>query len=334
MVVLALILPFFNRKQPELKNRFLILFSGLLHGFFVIRGGGDFMHGRFLLLSFLLLALSLPGTFGRLVDKTRARRMIFIAVCLSLFFLSFTVTPVQKRGKKFNYGISDERSFYYKDRFLPLRHLFTDTMILMWKTIGANYHDLAEEAKLNVRIAYKDIGFTGYYAGPRVYALDELGLTNPIVSRITLTRRRQPGHEKKAPFGYLILRRLTFRDTPFSLWNEAASTRYGVLWDLSSKTLYRLDFALPENFKERLDSRVAEFLRGMDESKIPERADFLFFLKQFWYPYAPEESQKIFQLKYQEDIIDRFSESSRWIQKNKKTIDSHLPHIQGPLAPG
>jgi arabinofuranosyltransferase len=333
IAVLALVMLVLNRRKPDLTNRLLVLFSGLLHGFFVIRGGGDFMHGRFLLPSFLLLTLSLSGTFDRFVEKKRILKNAMIVFCLALFFFSYIVIPVQKRGQNFNYGISDERSFYYKDRFIPFRYLFTDTMIMMWKTIGINYHNLAERAKLNVRIAYKNVGFTGFYAGPQVYVLDELGLTDPIISRIELTERRRPGHEKSAPFGYLILRELTFRDTPFVLWNEAADTRYGVLWDLSSKTLQKLDFALPEGFKQRLDSRVAEFLRGMKEGELPEQADFLFFLKRFWYPYASKENRNIFQLVYQEDIIDRFSESSRWIQKNEKNIDIQLAHIQGILTP-
>jgi arabinofuranosyltransferase len=334
LIILALFLPVLNRRQPDLKNRLFILFSGLLHGFFVIRGGGDFMHGRFLLPAFLLLTLSLTGVFDRFVEKKRILKNAMIAFCLFLFFFSYSTIPIQKRGQNFNYGISDERSFYYKDQFIPLRYLFTDTMIMMWKTIGINYHDLSERAKLNIRIAYKNVGFTGFYAGPQVYVLDELGLTDPMVSRIVLAKRRRPGHEKSAPFGYLMLRRLTFEDTPFAVWNEVADTHYGVLWDLSSKTLQRLDFALPANFKERIDSRIVEFLRGMKEGELPEQADFLFFLKQFWYPYASKENRNFFKHKYQEDFIDRFAESSRWIQKNEKIIDIQLAHIQGPLTPG
>ncbi len=332
VIALALVMPLMNIKQPEVKNRLLILISGLLHGFFVIRGGGDFMHGRFLLPAFLLITLSLSGAFDRFVERKRMLKNALISICLILFFISFYTIPVQKRGQNFNHGISDERSFYYKDKFIPLRHLFTDTMILMWKTIGINYRDLAERAKMNIRIAYKNVGFTGFYSGPQVFVLDELGLTDPVVSRIVLAMRRRPGHEKNAPFGYLILRKLTFRDTPFSLWNEAAYTRYGVLWDLSSKTLKRLDFALSENFKEQLDSRIVEFLGGLNETDLPGQADLLFFLKQFWYPFASDKNQKLFQSLYQEDLIDRFSEASRWIKLNENKVKSHLDHLRPPMT--
>jgi hypothetical protein len=204
-------------------------------------------------------------------------------------------------------------------------------MILMWKTIGINYRELARKAELKIRIAYKNVGFTGFYAGPSVYVLDELGLTDPVVSRIALTMRKRPGHEKNAPLGYLILRQLTFYETPFPLWNKAAETKYGVLWDLSPKTIRKFDFMLDKNFKQELDSRIVDYLKGVKETDLSEQADFLFFLKQFWFPYAAKDHQQEFLLKYERDAIDQFAESFQWIQINREKIDSHLTHLQGPL---
>jgi hypothetical protein len=321
----------FKRNQGNLKNRLIVLFSGLLHGFFIIRGGGDFMHGRFLLPAFLLITLSQTGAFDKFFNKKTALKMACIAVCLIFFFSSLSVTPIQKRGQPIHLNITEERYFYYKNKIIPLKHLFTDTMILMWKTIGINYRDLARKAELNIRIAYKNVGFTGFYAGPRVYVLDELGLTEPVVARIALTMRKRPGHEKNAPFGYLILKRLTFRDTPFPLWNDAAETKYGVLWDLSPKSLRKFNFLLNKDFKQQLDIRIADYLHGLGEEVLPEDADFLFFLQQFWFPHAPKENQELFQFKYKQDIIDRYSEGFQWIQKNGEKIDSHLSHLQGSL---
>ncbi len=332
VVLLLVFLMFFLKRHPGLlKNRSIVLLSGLLHGFFVIRGGGDFMHGRFLLPAYLLITLSLTGVFDHLLNKKTALKIGGIAVCLILFFSSLTVTPIQKRGQPIHLNITEERHFYYKDKIIPLKHLFTDTMILMWKTIGINYRDLAWKAELNIRIAYKNVGFTGFYAGPRVYVLDELGLTDPVISRMALTMRKRPGHEKNAPFGYLILKQLTFHDTPFPLWNKAAETKYGVLWDLSPRSLRKFYFLLEKNFKRQLDIQIAEYLGGLEEDALPEDADFLFFLKQFWFPYAPKESQELFQLKYKQDIIGQFSESFRWIETNGQKTDSHLARIQGSL---
>lgn len=331
VLFLAFFMLLFKRHQGNLKSRLIVLFSGLLHGFFVIRGGGDFMHGRFLLPAFLLITLSQTGTFDRFFNKKTSLKIACVAVCLIFLFSSLSVSPIQKRGQPLHNNITDERFFYYKDKIIPLKHLLTDTMILMWKTIGINYRDLARKAELNIRIAYKNVGFTGFYAGPRVYVLDELGLNDSVVSRVMLTRRKRPGHEKNAPFGYLILRKLTFRKTPFPRWNQVANTKYGILWDLSPKTIRKFDFMLDKTFKPELDSRIADYLKGVEEKALPEQADFLFFLKQFWFPYAPKEYQELFQLKYKQNIIDQFAESFQWIQKNGDRIDSHLTHLQGPL---
>jgi arabinofuranosyltransferase len=334
ILLLVLIAIYLSRRQRDIKARGLILISGLLYGFFVIRGGGDFMHGRFLLPTLILITLSLTGVFDRFFERKIVLKNTFVVLFLSFLFLSLQITPVQQRGKRFNYGISDERSFYYKNNIIPIKHLFTDTMILMWKTIGINYRNLAEKAKLNIRIAYKNVGFTGFYAGQHVYVLDKLGLTDPVVSRISLPRRRRPGHEKSAPFGYLVLRQLTFHDTPFPLWNNLANTQFGVLWDLSPKALKKFDFFLAEDFKEKLDIKIFNYLKSLEKKDLPEQADFLFFLKQFWYPHAPKENQELFLLKYQENIISHYSGTSSWIQENRKNIHSLLLHIRGAVDAG
>jgi arabinofuranosyltransferase len=331
ILFLAVLMFFLNRNRDDLKNRTLVLFSGILHGFFVIRGGGDFMHGRFLLPALLLIALSVTGAFDRFFEKSHVFKIACIVTCLALFISSLAVTPVQKRGQPLHNNITDERFFYYKDNIIPLKHLFTDTMIMIWKTIGINYRNLAEKAKMPLRIAYKNVGFTGFYAGPRIYVCDELGLNDPVISRVVLTRRKRPGHEKNAPFGYLIMQKLTFRKTPFPLWNQLANTKYGILWDLSPKTLRRLDFMLDKNFKQKLDSQIVDYLDGLETGMIPDESEFLFFLKKVWLPYASKEHQQKFMLGYNQDLIDRFSESQKWIHENSDKVDSHLSRIQGPL---
>jgi arabinofuranosyltransferase len=332
VILLLVLLMFFLPKDPKnMKNRLIVLFSGMLHGFFVLRGGGDFMHGRFLLPAFILITLSLTGAFDRLFQKKAALKITCIAGCLILFFASLSVIPLQKRGQPLHHNITDERYFYYKDDIIPLRHLFTDTMIMIWKTIGVNYRNLAETARMPIRVAYKNVGFTGFYAGPRVYVCDELGLNDPIVSRVTLIRRKRPGHEKNAPFGYLILRNLTFRKTPFPLWNQLANTKYGVLWDLSPRTIRNLSFVLDKNFKQRLDLGIVNYLLELKETGPPEEAEFLFFLNRLWFPFAEEENQEIFLKKCQQDLFQKNSESFLWIEANRKKIDTHLAHIQGPL---
>jgi arabinofuranosyltransferase len=320
-----------NLRHGRIRNRSMIFFAGLVHGFFVVRGGGDFMHGRFLLPAFILFAASISGAFDRFFKKKALHSIYATTACLALFILSFNILPVQLKGTYYNHGISNERFAYYRDNIVPLKHLFTDTVILMWKNIGRNYRTLSGKTKLDIRIAYKNVGFTGYYAGKMVYVVDELGLTDPVVSRISITHRERPGHEKHAPLGYLIQRDLTFHETPFPLWNEIAETRFGILWDLSPGTLDRLSSVVADDYKSRLDSHVRDYLTGLEPGDLQSQADLLFFLKSIWYPHAADEDRELFDEKYQEDIIAQFSTSLRWIQDNKKQVERLLTRHQRPL---
>jgi arabinofuranosyltransferase len=329
--LLALLAVALNIKQGNFKNRLLVFSSGLLHGFFVIRGGGDFMHGRFLLPAILLFTASAAGAFDRFFEKKLILNKAYILVSLGLFVLSLSIIPVQKKGKFYNFGISDERYAYYKDQIMPIKYLFRDTVILMWKTIGINYRDLSIRARLKIRLAYLNVGFTGFYSGKNIYLIDRLGLTDPVVSRIALEKRGRPGHEKSAPFGYLVLRKLTFGETPFPLWNEAAETRYGVLWDLSPKTLEKLADFLDDDLKNSIDTRVTDYLSHLKEEDLAAQADFLFFLKEFWYPFAPEEQKKLFKRSYKADVISKHSPSLLWIEEHNEKVDRLLSHLEGPL---
>jgi hypothetical protein len=119
--------------------------------------------------------------------------------------------------------------------------------------------------------------------------------------------------------------------TPYPVWNRAANTEYGVLWDLSLKTIRKFAFMLDKNFKQELDNRIVNYLKGITKADLPEHADFLFFLEQFWSPYAPKGHQQIFLAIYDQDSIRQDSDSYQWIQKNREKIDSHLTQLQEPL---
>jgi hypothetical protein len=314
------------------KRRLLILGSGLLHGFFVVRGGGDFMHGRFLLPAFILIVISAAGAFDGFFEKKRWGGVTAVFTALLLLAVSLLWTPLQKRGNPYHFGISDERFAYYQDEAVPLKYLFRDTVILIWKNIGLNYRGLTGKTKSRMTIAYKNVGFTGFYAGPRVYLLDRLGLTDPVVARIDLPGRRRPGHEKSAPLGYLMLKRPTFADTPFPRWNKAAQTPFGVLWDLSPRSRRRLKFVLPSDFKENLDRQIVDYLQqNISPGRDTADADFLFFLERFWYPYAKAAAREVFARTVDRRRIHNDSPAYRWIQRNRPKVAALQRHITGKL---
>ncbi len=329
VVVFALLILIFKKDKSD--GRILLLLSGFTHLFFIVRGGGDFMHGRFLLPSFILLSAGTIGIFDEYFSSSEIKRISAVFLIAFIFIIGLFVKPAQKRGHYFNRGgISDERFAYYKDKNIPLKYLFKENIIFMWKTIGENYHYIAEKAKLKIRVAYKNVGFIGYYAGKRVFVLDKLGLTDPIVSRLKIKKRGRPGHEKYAPFPYLYYRELTFSPTPFPLWNRFAKTNQGILWDISPKTMRRFSFFLPRDFKNNLDNAVTDYLEKLNYKKGD--ADFLLFLKKYWLPYTKTENRKRFLDKINMELIKHDSNIYRWINRNKTKLKLVDEKITGDMS--
>ncbi len=125
---------------------------------------------------------------------------------------------------------------------------------------------------------------------------------------------------------------MTFGDTPYPLWNEIAATKYGVLWDISPKTLGKLNIVLDKGLKNKIDDQVELFLNNLNEANLMSQADFLFFLNEFWYPHASKNQQDLFDSKYQTDFISLHSESQQWIIHNRENVELILSHLEGPLT--
>ncbi len=333
LIIVSIFLYVSYKKNDSFYERFMISFSGFIHGFFVVRGGGDFMHGRFLLPSMILLALSINNI--NVVSKVKKfhHKLASIIAFYSLFLLALLKIPVQKKGITYNKGgISNERYFFYKNTKSSLKDIFTDNYIIMWKTIGKNYSNLSKKTHMHIKIAYKNVGFLGFYADKNVYIIDKLGLTDPVVARIKIKVRKRPGHEKYAPFGYLFHKRLTFGTTPFPLWNKIAKTKFGILWDLSPRTLKKFSFFLNKNFKENIDKSIKNFILKCDDNCITKNSDFLYFLKTFWLPYCNRELKRVFNTVYKKSLVEKNSTINNWLIKNKKNIKKINSTISGKIT--
>lgn len=335
IIIFAVSLFFIREKgeKEEFRARAMIFSAGLFYTFFIVRGGGDFMHGRFLLPSVILISISSAGIFDNFFSEGKIKQISAVLLIFVLLIISHSIVPLQKRGsEQYINGISDERYTFYRNRILPLDKLFTDDLIFMWKTIGRNYSDLSKRSKKKLKIAYHTVGFLGYYSGNRVHVIDRLGLTDPVIARQKIEKRGRPGHEKSAPFGYLTYRRLTFGDTPYKVWNKLAETKYGTLWDISRQTLNRFSFFINKDFKEKLDSGILLFLEGIGPDNVNMESDFLYFLKIFWYPSAMEEHRIVFDRKYDRALVEKNSTTFRWIEENRKKIEEWDLIIKGKIT--
>jgi len=326
-----------RKHTADRDGRMLIAASALVHGFFVIRGGGDFMHARFLLPAMFLLALTadIPVTRGgshKLAGRVKVAPVMVVVLPL-LMLLALGISPLQTRGDSlYHHGISDERFSYYGNRRMPLADLFEHRLLFIWRTMGQNYAHLAAETGGRFTVAYANIGFLGYYAGTGIRVIDRLGLTDPVTSRVRLKKRRRPGHEKSSPLAYLVRRGVTFATTPFPRWNRLANTPYGPLWDLSPRTRRRLRTVLPLDFKRNIDQAITAWLRNPGPESPSDQGEWLFFLSRQWVPHAPAEARREFQSRFPEKFLLRVSRSARWLRDNGARMDALLERIHGPLS--
>lgn len=173
--------------------------GGLLHGLYVVRVGGDFMHGRLLLPALFALA-----TAQAVLQVTPRRRFLGVAVAFLLaatlpmaLFLRFPTTKYWDSGT----GIGDERAYYIQ------RVPSGQTMARAdWQ--GSRFHrtgmrlnsdaqsgfsryeepDLILPVATNYGIVYaaQQIGVIGVMAGNDVFIADRFALADVVGARMHL----------------------------------------------------------------------------------------------------------------------------------------------------
>jgi arabinofuranosyltransferase len=206
--------------------------SGLAHGAYVVRLGGDFMHGRMLLPS--LFAVLLPVAVVAGARWWHAIPPATAVVAWAVLCALWLRPPYHRVGNGVGtQGIADERWFYVHLSGHPHPVTLADYDAAPWARDGHALRRLAGERRVllpwrpgaaeavpgrqpelplapwvlaNVVANRQNIGLTGYAAGPRVHLVDRLGLGDPIASRLRLERRRRPGHEKDLPDEWVVAR--------------------------------------------------------------------------------------------------------------------------------
>jgi arabinofuranosyltransferase len=195
------------------------LAAGLLHGLAVVRGGGDFMHGRLLLPA--LFAVLLPVLLIRVRQPAETFAVALVAAWAVIGIVLPHVVPPPTHVP--DSGIADERAFY--SAAAGTAHPVTLADYATYERVPRGLrprelaargertlflHDepypLAPDAVPDVVIEYGTVGLTGYAAGTDVHVLDSLGIGDAFGARIRLEARGRPGHEKPAPQAWAIAR--------------------------------------------------------------------------------------------------------------------------------
>lgn len=175
----------------------------LLYLAYVVRIGGDFMMGRFLVAPLVAtVALAAP-----LLPRGRPGWAVAGALLLGLLAPRNPVTaPVMPPYETWFRGIADERGYYYAGTgLLPrLRPGFQEHEYIQ---AGRKARAIMEQQGEAFQ-AVECIGFFGYYAGPRLYVIDVMALSDPFLARLPVSRPADPrswriGHfTRELPPGY------------------------------------------------------------------------------------------------------------------------------------
>lgn len=172
---------------------------------YIVRIGGDFMTGRFLVTPLLCATAVLARQ-----DWARVRGVATPFVAAIMFLGTFaTIRPpitstrdtfARNDAEGMGIGqIADERAFYYRVSGL-----------LRWSReapLPADPLMVSEGIRLRNSgevLATRNVGFFGYFAGPGVHIVDLMALSDPLLARLPAVRPWRIGHfERRVPEGYL-----------------------------------------------------------------------------------------------------------------------------------
>lgn len=178
---------------PDEATRRFRLFSivaAALYQVYVVKVGGDFMHGRFFVPVMPLLALGACA----LPFALRARGAKAMAAIVVGLLLSTTAAIQLFRHKEIRWHLGEERTFWAVTRFFPVEIDHSNYRI--GKALGA-----LADAGVELSVATTGIGLLGYYS--RQPILDRVGLCDRTIARLPVKERGRPGHEKYAPPWYI-----------------------------------------------------------------------------------------------------------------------------------
>ncbi len=175
----------------------------LLYLAYVVRIGGDFMMGRFLVAPLVAVVALAAGMLPT------GRRAWLVPAALAAGLLvprNPLLEPVMPPFETWFRGVADERGYYYPGTGL-LARLRPDFVEHEYIVAGRQARTIME-TQGEAFHAVECIGFYGYYAGPRIHIIDIMALSDPFLARLPIKAPADPrswriGHfERELPAGY------------------------------------------------------------------------------------------------------------------------------------
>lgn len=159
---------------------------------YVIRSGGDFMFGRFLIPITPILILLIELLIIELLPRARYLIPVGFVIVMAVLFRNNQFADNRMIGY-----VADEPAFY------------PDTWHQRAKDLGGRMREYFKET--DASSAFKgQYAIYAYYSEVPVAIEATTGLTDEFVAHEPITQRGRPGHEKAAPQAYLVSRGVTF----------------------------------------------------------------------------------------------------------------------------
>jgi arabinofuranosyltransferase len=258
----------------------LFAMGAALYVVYTARVGGDFMLGRF---------LTVPAWMGAIVltqVELALVRLPALAALLAPFALLWLNPNAQESWPVAEFrrtGFADERAFY---RLHVSVMMATRNDVMPTSPWASEGRALAQAAKMAPTVVVNpNIGFRGFYAGPRVHIIDPLALTEPLLAR--LPARSDPlwrvGHYQRAiPEGYeqTVRTGICHLTDPAlcEYWQAIRLVTAGELWSwtrlraLTALQLGQLD-RLIDVERYRRDAPERERLERLEQPAVSHRLD-------------------------------------------------------------
>ena len=179
-----------------------LILGGCVHAFMVCRSGGDFMHARLLLPA--LFAFACAGAVVRLPPSGKLR-IALVAVSLGWACWACLCARPSYGSHIGKDGIADERQWYVKRSFTNRPVTLQDYQFHSFYRVGEAATIMARKQGIQA-IYWAHIGIAVGVIPDDITIIDPLGLNDHIGSRIELTTRGRPGHEKIVPAAWFVAR--------------------------------------------------------------------------------------------------------------------------------
>jgi len=218
-----------GRSRTDLLLALLPPLGGALHIVYVMRVGGDFMHGRLVLPG--LFALLMPVAALPLTRERTATTLAAAAVAIWAIVAATLRPPYADTVDFSDRGFADESAYYRlkarnnnpvtledyrkadwtKDGVKARRPGERHEPVVLDE--GKNFSKLPSQPGVlqPTVVLARSIGLLGYAAGREVHVVDRRGLGDPVAARLRLDQRGRPGHEKMLDYTWTIAR---FSSTP------------------------------------------------------------------------------------------------------------------------